>query len=136
LGSGRRGGLGLGLGLGFGFGEGDGLGEHERAVVVFVVEIVVEVGCAEVDAGAALQGREEGGGHVGTHPVCHAVQHLARHGALAALHRLIFLMILQETEEAKGRLAKFLVRLMHGGGSQTWDWNYFPNINSTTLKIK
>jgi len=100
LGSGRGGELGLGLGLRFG--EGDGLGEHERAVIVFVVEIVVEVGGAEVNAGAAFQGREEGGGHVGTHPVCHAVQHLARQGALFVLHRPIFLTILSETEEGTG----------------------------------
>lgn len=97
LGSGRGRGGGLGLGLGIGLGEGDRLGEHKRAVVVFIVEIVVEVGGAEIDAGAALQGQEEGGGHVGTHPVRHAVKHLARHGALVVLHRRIFRTILSET---------------------------------------
>lgn len=67
--------LGHGLGLRFGFVEGDGLGGHQRAVVVFV--FVVEVGGAEVNTGAALQGGEEGGGDVGAHPVGHHIQLLA-----------------------------------------------------------
>ena len=72
----------MGNGLGNGLGMGFGVGKHERTVVV----VVVEVGGAEVDAGAALQGGEEDGGHVGSHPAGHPVQLLTRHQAALVLH--------------------------------------------------
>lgn len=51
---------------------------------------VVKVGGAEVDAGAALQGGEEGGGHVGSEPAGHPVQLLTRHQAALVLHPWLF----------------------------------------------
>ena len=58
------------------------VGEDEREIVGLVGAVaVVEVGGAEVDAGTAFQGGEEGGGHVGPHPVRHPVQLVARYHA-------------------------------------------------------
>lgn len=68
------GGGGGGIGMGVGVGVGVGVGEHEGAVLGFVGvgEVVVVVG-GEVDAGAALEGGEEGGGDAGAHPACPAL---------------------------------------------------------------
>lgn len=52
----------------------DGLGEHERAVLGLVLFVVGVVVGGEVDAGAALQGGEEGGGDGGANPVRQTVK--------------------------------------------------------------
>ncbi|CAL9130670.1 unnamed protein product, partial [Musa acuminata var. zebrina] len=65
----------------------DGLGEHERAVLGLLRLIVLVLRSAEVDAGATLQGGEEGRHHARPHPPCHPSRALVR---LHALLRVLF----------------------------------------------
>lgn len=58
-----------------------GSGEQEGQLLVrmvvgsaVVVVVVVEIDGGEMDAGAALEGGEEGGGHIRANPVGHAIQ--------------------------------------------------------------
>uniref|UniRef100_A0A2N9ILI7 Uncharacterized protein n=1 Tax=Fagus sylvatica TaxID=28930 RepID=A0A2N9ILI7_FAGSY len=59
----------VGNGIGIGIGGGIGVDEDERAIVGLVAIVVVEVGGAEIDAGATFKGSEESGGHVGADPI-------------------------------------------------------------------
>ena len=82
IGNGGDDGVGFRIGVGVGVVAVAVVGEDEREIVGLVGGVdVVEVGGAEVDAGTAFQGGEEGGGHVGPHPVRHPVQILARYHA-------------------------------------------------------
>ena len=64
-----RGSSNVGNGIGIGIGGGIGVDEDERAIVGLVAIVVVEVGGAEIDAGATFKGSEESGGHVGADPI-------------------------------------------------------------------
>jgi L-aminopeptidase/D-esterase-like protein len=67
-------------------GEGLGAGEHEGAVLglLGVVVVALVVGGVDVDAGAALHGREEGRRHAGPDPDRVPLQLLVRQDAAAA----------------------------------------------------
>lgn len=41
------------------------------------VDVIVEIDGVEMDTGAALEGSEEGGGHVGANPVGHSIELVA-----------------------------------------------------------
>ncbi|CAL9067302.1 unnamed protein product [Musa banksii] len=65
-----------------------GLCEHERAVVGLLEVVAVVLGGAEVDAGAALEGGEEGGHHARSYPHRHPFQlPVGRHHALGVILR-------------------------------------------------
>ncbi|CAL9068133.1 unnamed protein product, partial [Musa banksii] len=66
----------------------DGLGEHEGAVLGLLRLIVLVLRGAKVDAGATLQGGEEGRHHARPHPPCHPSRALVRR--LHALLRVLF----------------------------------------------
>lgn len=63
------------------------LGEHEREIISLL--FLIEIGSAEIDAGAALQGREESGGYADAEPGRYPIQFLAGYEAAAVFHRRI-----------------------------------------------
>lgn len=65
------------------------VGEGERAVLGLIFVVVVRVGGAEIDAGTAFEGGEEGGGHGGADPARHLVQLLPRYDTVAVFHRIL-----------------------------------------------
>ncbi|RWW25859.1 hypothetical protein BHE74_00056359 [Ensete ventricosum] len=66
----------------------NGLCEHERAVFGLLEFVAVVLGGAEVDAGAALKGGEEGGRHARSYPHRHPFQlPVGRHHALGVILR-------------------------------------------------
>lgn len=70
----------IGGGVGrFGGGDGGfGLGEEDEGAVLGLVVVVLDVGGAEIDAGAALQRGEEGRGDARAQPARYALDLLAR----------------------------------------------------------
>ncbi|KAK8693639.1 hypothetical protein V6N13_071213 [Hibiscus sabdariffa] len=78
----------LGLRLSFIFFREKRVSEHERAIITGVF-ILIKIGGAEINTGAALQGCEKCSGHAGADPTSHAINLVARDEAAAVVHRLV-----------------------------------------------
>lgn len=104
----------------------DGLGEHEGAVLGFFLIFVNVVG-AKVDAGAAFERGEEGGGDAGAYPVGHSVELLAGHEAAIVVHRSFGIGIgkIWGRLKSEGRLNEW------GIGAVLDEW--FAEVGGTTM---
>lgn len=79
----------MGGGIGLGGVVDNRLGEHERAVLGLFFALGGVIGGGEVDAGAALEGGEEGRGDAGAHPAGDSVELLAGYEAAGGRRRVV-----------------------------------------------